>query len=71
LANLDYQTLLELAGRLTSCTRNKLLASGVLAEQREEVVAAFATAGLYAGRQREHDGWLALEFVIPQSCEGS
>jgi ribosomal protein L11 methyltransferase len=70
LANLDGPTLRELAERLTSCTRSKLLASGVLAEQREEVVEALATAGLYPGRQRQQEGWLAMEFLPAQSCEG-
>jgi MOSC domain-containing protein YiiM len=69
LANLDRQTLLGLADRLTSCTRSRLLVSGVLVDQAEEIVAAFATAGLYLGQRREQDGWLAMEFMRAQPCE--
>lgn len=70
LANLDRQTLLGVADRLAGCTRSRLLVSGLLLNQREEIVAAFAAAGLYLCRQREQDGWLALEFLRTQSCEG-
>jgi ribosomal protein L11 methyltransferase len=71
LANLDRRTLLQLAGRLAGCAETRLLVSGLLAEQREEIIGAFAAAGLYAGEQRERDGWLAMEFVRAQSCEGT
>lgn len=71
LANLDRQTLLALADRLAGCTGKRLLVSGLLVEQRDEIAAAIATAGLYPGAQRELDGWLALEFTPAQSCEGS
>jgi len=70
LANLDRQTLLSLADRLAGCTRSRLLVSGLLLNQREEIVAAFAAAGLYSCRQREQEGWLAMEFLRTQSCEG-
>ncbi len=70
LANLDRQTLLHLADRLAACTGNRLLVSGLLADQRQEIVEAFARAQLYPGQQRERDGWLAMEFVPVQSCEG-
>lgn len=70
LANLDRHTLLGLADRLTDYTRNRLLVSGVLVDQREEIVTAFGAAGLYTGRDRERDGWLALEFLREESCEG-
>lgn len=70
LANLDRQTLIQLAEKLADCTHNTLLVSGLFLNQREEVVAAFAAAGLYPCRQREQDGWLAMEFLRTQSCEG-
>lgn len=70
LANLDRQTLLELAERLADCVQTKLLVSGLLRDQQEEVKAAFETVGLYPGRSREQDGWLAMEFLRVQSCEG-
>jgi ribosomal protein L11 methyltransferase len=71
LANLDRQTLLQLAERLLDFTCSKWLVSGLLLDQREEIVAAFATAGLYPGRQRDQDGWLAMEFLRASSCEGA
>jgi ribosomal protein L11 methyltransferase len=71
LANLDRQTLLQLAERLPDFTYPKWLVSGLLLDQREEIVAAFATAGLYPGRQRDQDGWLAIEFLRASSCEGA
>ncbi|MBH0196345.1 MAG: hypothetical protein HP494_12315 [Nitrospira sp.] len=64
------QTLLQLAEQLALCGARRLLISGLLQDQRKEVVAAFAAAGLYPGREREQDGWLAMEFLPVQSCEG-
>jgi ribosomal protein L11 methyltransferase len=69
LANLDRRTLLDLAQPLADSTRGKLLVSGVLLDQRGEIVSAFAEAGLYCGRERDRDGWLALEFTPAESCE--
>ncbi|HKE61246.1 MAG TPA: 50S ribosomal protein L11 methyltransferase [Nitrospira sp.] len=71
LANLDRQTLLELAGPLAGCTGQRLLVSGLLLEQRQEILDAFARVDLYPARERERDGWLALEFTLAQSCEGA
>jgi ribosomal protein L11 methyltransferase len=71
LANLDRQTLLNLAHRLARCTKSRLLVSGILADQSEEIVAAFGAAGLYSGRRREQDGWLAMEFLRGEPCEGA
>lgn len=71
LANLDRRTLLQLVERLAGCMETRLLVSGLLAEQREEIVAVFAAAGLYAGEQRQRDGWLAIEFIHAQPCEGT
>lgn len=70
LANLDRQTLCQLADQLAGRTRTRLLVSGLLLDQREEVAAALVSAGLYPGRQRESEGWLAVEFVRSESCEG-
>ncbi|HET7909663.1 MAG TPA: 50S ribosomal protein L11 methyltransferase [Nitrospira sp.] len=70
LANLDRRTLLELAHPLAASTGRTLLVSGLLAEQRSEIVAAFALTGLYPARQRQREGWLAMEFIHAQSCEG-
>lgn len=70
LANLDRQTLIQLADNLAGCTKNRLLVSGLLLDQRQEIVAAFATAGLYPTGERERDGWLAMELTRAQACEG-
>ena len=70
-ANLDRQTLLQLAERLSASTGSSLLVSGLLLDQRAEIVEAFARVNLYPGQQRELDGWLAMEFSHAQSCEGA
>jgi ribosomal protein L11 methyltransferase len=70
LANLDRRTLLDLAQPLAASTGSTLLVSGLLVEQRGEIVGAFGSAGLYPGREREREGWLAMEFTRGQSCEG-
>jgi len=70
LANLDRRTLLELARPLAASTGGALLVSGLLNEQRAEIVAAFAGAGLYSCREREREGWLAMEFRPAESCDG-
>jgi ribosomal protein L11 methyltransferase len=71
LANLDRQTLLQLAGKLARCTGQRLLVSGILFDQRQEILETFARIDLYPSRQREQDGWLAMEFTRAQSCEGA
>jgi ribosomal protein L11 methyltransferase len=68
-ANLDRRTLLELAQPLADSTGRTLLVSGLLLDQRAEIVSSLADAGLYCGRQRERDGWVAIEFTRAESCE--
>ena len=70
LANLDRGTLLELAQPLASSTGMTLLVSGLLVDQRDEIVVALADFGLYFRRERERDGWLAMKFARAESCEG-
>jgi ribosomal protein L11 methyltransferase len=69
LANLDRRTLLELAEPLAASTGAMLVVSGILAEQRAEIVAAFGCAGVYPRQEREREGWLAMEFTPARSCE--
>lgn len=69
-SNLDRQTLLQLVDQLARCTGQRLLVSGLLLEQRQEIIEVFARVDLYPGRERERDGWLAIEFTRAQSCEG-
>jgi len=71
LANLDRRTLLELALPLTASTGMTLLVSGLLVDQRDEIVVAFADFGLYPRRERQREGWLAMEFTRAESCEGA
>ena len=70
LANLDRGTLLELIQPLAASTGMTLLVSGLLVDQRDEIVVALADFGLYSRRERERDGWLAMKFARAESCEG-
>jgi ribosomal protein L11 methyltransferase len=69
-ANLDQRTLIDLAEELASRSSDRLLVCGVLSDQGTEVAEAFGKAGLYPGGTREEDGWLAMEFLRAQPCEG-
>lgn len=72
LANLDRQTLLasaeSLCGYATAGAR--LLLSGLLVEQRQEIEAAYASRGVYVNAIRERDGWLALAATGMETCDG-
>lgn len=70
LANLDRRTLLALVEPLAACTGQKLLLSGLLLDQREEVVEAFGRTSLYPVRERAQEGWVAMVLTRGQSCEG-
>jgi ribosomal protein L11 methyltransferase len=70
LANLDRRTLLDLRESLAASTGGMLIVSGLLVEQRDEIVAAFGSVGLYPGRERDREGWLAMAFTPAQSCDG-
>ena len=71
LANLDWPALRDSRLALTSylSAGARLLASGFLAEQRDEVVALFAEAQAGLCRKRERDGWGAIELLLPESCD--
>ena len=60
-----------MAQPLATSTRRTLLASGLLVDQRDEIAGTFARAGLYRGREREREGWLAMEFTRVDSSEGA
>ena len=72
LANLDRQTLLLLCDELARYVSHgaRLLLSGILLEQEQEIVEAFSKAGAMLLRRREQEGWLALELRMAESCEG-
>lgn len=73
LANLDRQTILDsihdFAPYLNLGAR--LLLSGVLTENRVDISEAFREVGGVVRASRERDGWLALEVIVPDSCEGT
>jgi ribosomal protein L11 methyltransferase len=71
-ANLDRRTLLDAAGRLAVLLDRGaiLLVSGLLAEDRDEVTEAYAAVGAAVRQVRERDGWLAMELLKVDSCEG-
>jgi ribosomal protein L11 methyltransferase len=73
LANLDRHTLLSMAGGLAAYGHagTRLWLSGLLLDQRAEVVDRFSSFGLTCLKQREQDGWVALELIRPESCEGA
>lgn len=72
LANLDRQTLLLLCDELADYVSHgaRLLLSGVLLDQEAEVLEVFSKAGACLSRRREQDGWVALELLRAESCEG-
>lgn len=72
LANLDRQTLLDAGEALCRYAADgaRLLLSGLLPEQRAEIEAAYAARGVYVKVARTRDGWVALEAVGMESCEG-
>jgi len=73
LANLDRQTLLALADDLAAygTAGARLLFSGVLVDQEAEVVERYSRFGLYLANRREQDGWVALELLRAEPCEGA
>jgi ribosomal protein L11 methyltransferase len=72
LANLDHHTLLLLRDALAQYVSHgaRLLLSGILIEQEREIVEAFSKAGALLLQRREQEGWVALELLTAESCEG-
>ncbi|MGC4096490.1 MAG: 50S ribosomal protein L11 methyltransferase [Nitrospira sp.] len=73
LANLDRQTILSLGGELAICAFSgaRLLLSGILVEQEAEIAERFSNLGLVGVGRREADGWVAMHYLRPESCEGA
>jgi ribosomal protein L11 methyltransferase len=71
-ANLDRNTLLASARLFEPLLARgaRLLVSGILPDDRADIAAAFAEAGGVVMGSKERDGWLALEILKPDSCEG-
>ena len=72
LANLDRQTLLLLCDELGRYVSHgaRLLLSGILLDQEQEIIEAFSRVGALLSRRREQEGWVALELLMVESCEG-
>ncbi len=72
LANLDRQTLLLLCDELARYVSHgaRLLLSGILPEQEREITEAFSKVGALLSQRREQEGWVALELLMAESCEG-
>ncbi|MFO0701530.1 MAG: 50S ribosomal protein L11 methyltransferase [Nitrospira sp.] len=72
LANLDRQTVLSLAEDLASIASGgaRVLVSGILLEQEVEIIERFANLGLACVSRRDEEGWVMMQFLKPESCEG-
>lgn len=71
LANLDRQTVLDLADGLVCCALRgaSLMVSGILIEQQTEIVDRLSSLGLACVERREEEGWVAMKFLRPESCD--
>lgn len=70
LANLDRQTVLGLADDLAALRGASVLVSGILIEQQTEIMDRLSGLGLVCLERREEEGWVALKFIRPESCDG-
>jgi ribosomal protein L11 methyltransferase len=72
LANLDRQTILELAEQVASFALRgaRIMVSGILVEQQPEVIERFSHLGLVCSERIEDEGWVAMKFLRPESCDG-
>jgi ribosomal protein L11 methylase PrmA len=44
--------------------------SGILLDQEQEIVEAFSEVDIMSVQRRDQDGWVALELITVESCEG-
>ena len=72
LANLDRQTLVQLSDALARYVGHgaRLLLSGILLEQEEEMIEMFSKVGALVVQRREQEGWVAVDLLMAESCEG-
>lgn len=68
LANLDRRTLLDLNDLLVGCIRGdgRLAVSGLLIDDRADLLDAFHHVGGVLAWEREREGWLAMAFTFDQ-----
>jgi ribosomal protein L11 methyltransferase len=71
-ANLDRHTLLLLRDQLARYASHgaRLMLSGILLDQEQEIVEAFSEVDIMSVQRRDQDGWVALELLTVESCEG-
>jgi ribosomal protein L11 methyltransferase len=71
-ANLDRATLLALSSDLAAYAARgaRLVLSGLLVEQEGDIVERYAECGLVPVGRLEREGWVALDLLMPESCEG-
>ena len=72
LANLDRQTVLDLADDLACSTlqRVRIMVSGILVDQQAEIADRFSNLGFACLERHEEEGWVAMKFLRPESCDG-
>jgi ribosomal protein L11 methyltransferase len=72
LANLDRQTVLNLAEELADLAKKgaRVMVSGILTEQEAEIVDHFSSLDLVSAKRGEEEGWVAMTFFKPESCDG-
>lgn len=72
LANLDRQAVLHHAGELADLARRgaKVLVSGILVEQEAEIVDHFSSLDPVCSKRCQEEGWVAMQFFRPESCDG-
>ena len=65
LANIESYILREIASELVArtATAGQLLLSGILTEQREEMITLFSDLGLKLQSESSLDGWVCLQFI--------
>ncbi|MBX3303772.1 MAG: 50S ribosomal protein L11 methyltransferase [Nitrospira sp.] len=72
LANLDRQTILDVSDNLAGSTLRgaRIMISGILVDQRIEILDRFSNLGCVCVEQCEEEGWVAMKFLRPESCDG-
>ena len=72
LANLDRQTVLNLTDDLAGLAMQgaRIMVSGILGEQQAEIIDHLAGLGLVCSERCEEEGWVAMKFLKPESCDG-
>ena len=72
LANLDRQTVLDLTDDLACSALQgaSIMVSGILVDQQAEIVDRFSNLGFACLERREEEGWVAMKFLRPESCDG-